>query len=71
MGKYFFRKGNPIRVVFIAFFGSKLVTITKETPDNNGRILVLKVKIDDEIYFLVNLYNLTLNRSNSKPYINL
>ena len=33
---------------FIAFLDSKSVTITKET-DNSGRILVLQVKIDDEI----------------------
>ena len=43
--------------VFIAFLGSKSVFITKEIFDNNGRILVLQVKIDDEIYLLVNLYN--------------
>ena len=42
---------------FIAFFGSKSVTITKEISDNNGCKLVLQVKIDDKIYLLVNLYN--------------
>ena len=47
---------------FYSFFGSKSVTITKEVSDNNGRILVLLVKIDDEIYLLVNLYN-----SNTEP----
>ena len=47
---------------FYSFFGSKSVTITKEVSDNNGRILVLLAKIDDEIYLLVNLYN-----SNTEP----
>ena len=47
---------------FYSFFGSKSVTTTKEVSDNNGRILVLLVKIDDEIYLLVNLYN-----SNTEP----
>ena len=42
---------------FIAFFRSKLVTITKGISDNSGFILVLQVQIDDEIYLLVNLYN--------------
>ena len=42
---------------FIAFFDSKSVTITKKISDNSGHILVLQVKIDDEIYLLVNLYN--------------
>ena len=57
---------------FIAFFGSKSVTITEEMSDNNGRILVLQVKTDDEIYLNNSICTiLTLNRSNSKPYINL
>ena len=47
---------------FIDFFGSKSVTITKEISDKSGRILVLKTKIDDGIYLLVNLYN-----SNTEP----
>ena len=42
--------------VFIAFFGSKSVTITQNISDNNDRILILQVKIVDEIY-LFNLYN--------------
>ena len=46
-----------MRGIFIAFFGSKSVTITKEISDNNGRILLLQVKIEDEIYLLVNLCN--------------
>ena len=56
IGKYFFRMGSPIRVVFYSFFGSKL-TIAKKISNNNGRILVWLVKIDDEIYFLVSLYS--------------
>ena len=54
-------KSNSCRV-FIAVFVSKSVTTTKEISGNNGRILVLQVKIDDEIYLLVNLYN-----SNTEP----
>ena len=47
---------------FYSFFRSKSVAITKESSDNNGHILVLQVKTDDEIYLLVSLYN-----SNSEP----
>ena len=54
---FFFYMGNRI-----AFFGSESVTITKKIFDNNGRILVLQVKINDGIYLLLNLYN-----SNTKP----
>ena len=62
-GQIFFSHGksNPYGV-FIAFFGSKSVTITKEIYDNSGRIWVLQVKIDDEIYFLINLYNSNTER---------
>ena len=44
----------------MGFFGSKSATITKEISDNNGCILVLQVKIDNEIYLWVNLYNVKL-----------
>ena len=58
MGKYFFRMGNPIHVVFLQlFFGSKSVTITKEISDNSHCILVSQIKIENEIYLLDNLYN--------------
>ena len=62
-GQTFFSHGKSNSCgVFIAFFGSKSVTITKETSDNSGRIFVLQVKIDDEIYLLVTSYN-----SNTEP----
>ena len=47
---------------FYSYFGSKSVTVTNEISDNSGRILVLQVNINDEIYLLVNLYN-----SKTKP----
>ena len=40
---------------FYSFSGSKSVIITKEISDKNGRKLLLQIKIDDEIYLLVNL----------------
>ena len=55
MGKHFVHMGNPVRVVL--FFDSKPVIITKEMSDNNDRILVWQIKIDDEIYLFANLYN--------------
>ena len=62
-GQIFFSHGKSNSCgLFIAFFGSKSITITKEISDNSGRILVIQVKIDDEIYLLVNLYN-----SNTEP----
>ena len=64
MSKYFFAWETQFMWRFYSFFFcSKSVTIRKEISDSNGRILVLKVKIDDEIYLLVNLYN----NSNTEP----
>ena len=63
IGQTFFSHGKFSSCgVFIAFFGSKSVTISKEISDNSGRILVLQVKIDDEIYLLVNLCNSNTER---------
>ena len=57
-GQTFFSHGKSNSCgVFIAFFGSKSVAITKKFSDNSGHILVLQVKIDGKIYLLVNLYN--------------
>ena len=47
---------------FYGFFGSKSVTITTKSSNNNRRILVLQVNIDDEIYLSVYLYS-----SNTEP----
>ena len=55
-GQTFFSHGKSNSCgVFVAFFLA--VTITKEISNNNGRILVLQVKLYDEIYLSVNLYN--------------
>ena len=64
MGNFFFFSHGKFNScgVLIALFSSKSVIITKEISDSSGPILVLKVKIDNEIYLLVNLYN-----PNTKP----
>ena len=57
-GQIFFPDGKSNSCsVFIGFFGSKSVTITKEISDNNHCILVSQIKIENEIYLLDNLYN--------------
>ena len=62
-GQIFFSHGKSNSCgVFIAFFGSRSVTIMNEFSDNSGCILVLQVKVDDKIYLLVILYN-----SNNEP----
>ena len=55
---------------FIVFFGSKSLTITNEISDNNGRILVLQVKIDDGIYSSVNLYSCNTELEQLETLIN-
>ena len=41
----------------IDFLGNKRINCKKIRTDSNGRILVLEVKIDDEIFILINPYN--------------
>ena len=43
--------------VLICFIGSKKVFIRNKLSDNDGRILILDVDIDDENVILINLYN--------------
>lgn len=57
MNKYFWKWEIQFVWCFYSFSGSKSVIITKEISDKNGRKLLLQVKVDDEIYLLINLYS--------------
>ena len=52
---------KPINVVLIVFYGNVNVVVKNQFNDDNGRILILEVKIDDTEY-------LTQNKCNSKRY---
>ena len=52
---------KPINVVLIVFYGNINVVVKNQFNDDNGRILILEVKIDDTEY-------LTQNKCNSKRY---
>ena len=41
----------------ICFIGSKRLFIRNKLSDNDGRILILDVDIDDKNFTLINLYN--------------
>ena len=43
--------------VAIGFFGSKTFTVINQMTDQNGRIFVIEVKVNDEIYLLANICN--------------
>ena len=43
--------------VLIGFLGSKQIDILDQKSDKNGRILILKVKVEDRSFVLINLYN--------------
>ena len=43
--------------VATAYIGSKKFEVLQKKTDNNGRLLILEVKIDEHIFILVNLYN--------------
>ena len=50
------RKSNSCGVL-ICFIGSETLFVRKKLSDNNGRVLILHVDIDDENFMLNNLYN--------------
>ena len=57
-GQIFFSHGNTNSWdVMTGFLGNKKIRYNKIRTDNNGRIIVLEAEIDDEIFFLINLYN--------------
>ena len=55
-GKLFFSHGKTNSCgVAISFVSKKTLNILNKKPDNLGRILVIKVKIDDSIIVLTNI----------------
>ena len=57
-GEVFYSHGKSnSRGVLICFIVSKIFFIRNKLSDNDGRILILDVDIDDENFFLINLYN--------------
>ena len=43
--------------ILIAFFGNITYTVTNKASDKHGRIMIIKVLIDDTEFILINLYN--------------
>ena len=57
-GEVFYSHGKSNSCgVLICFIGSKRLFIRNKLSDNNGRILILDVDIDDKNFILINLYN--------------
>ena len=57
-GEVFYSHGKSNSCgVLICFIGSKNFFIRNKLSDNDGRILILDVDIDDENFILINLYN--------------
>ena len=57
-GEVFYSHGKSNSCgVLICFIGSKRLFIRNKLSDNDGRILILDVDIDDENFILINLYN--------------
>ena len=57
-GEVFYSHGKSNSCgVLICFIGSKKFFIRNKLSDNDGRILILDVDIDDENFILINLYN--------------
>ena len=57
-GQLFFSHGKTNSCgAAISFVSTKALNILNITHDNLGRILVIKVKIDDFVFVLINIYN--------------
>ena len=57
-GQLFFSHGKTNSCgVAIGYYGKKKLSLLNELKDINGRILILEVNIDGEVYVLANYYN--------------
>ena len=57
-GKLFFPHGHSNSCeVAIGFLGNMNVNVLNKIQDNDGRILILDVQVDDTTFLLINLYN--------------
>ena len=54
---FFFHGKTNLCFLLIAFYSSVTVVVKNQLNDNNGRILILEVTIDDTEHLLVNVYN--------------
>ena len=41
----------------IGFTPTKKISVSKVSKDNNGRILIVEVTIEDSAFLIINLYN--------------
>ena len=57
-GQMFFSHGKSNSCgVLISYFGPYKLSIKKQLRDNDGRILILDLTIDDQSFILINYYN--------------
>ena len=62
---------KPTPAVFSQLFGNMNVVVKNKMNDENGRILILEVMIDDIEYLLVNIYNANTEQEQPKTLKNL
>ena len=57
-GKLFFSHGKTNSCgVAIGYYGVKPFTLISQFTDKNGRIVVVEVNLDDDVFVLINIYN--------------
>ena len=54
---FFSHRTSNSRGVLVAYLGSKSFVVKNKRNDDDGRILILDVSIDDTDYILVHIYN--------------
>ena len=57
--------------VLIGFIGNKPFNVKNKISDDNGRILILEVNIDDSEFLLINLYNANTEKEQLSTLDNL
>ena len=71
-GEVFYSHGKSNSCgVLICFIGSKRLFIRNKLSDNDGRILILDVDIDDENFILINFYNSSTEAEQLKVILKL
>ena len=71
-GKIFYSHGTTISCgVSIAFLGSKFLEVVETRNDDQGRILIVHIKICDKELLLINLHNANTEKEQLETLIKL
>ena len=71
-GELYFSHGTTNSCgVMIGFTPTKKISVSKVSKDNNGRILIVEVTIEDSAFLIINLYNANTEPEQIKTFCEL